>query len=182
MYMRSAVLFCLFWSGSAVWAQDWKLDTANSKINFVIRQMNVPVEGGFKRFSAQATFDPAKVESGKFSVSVDLSSIDTGSADGDSEVQRPTWFDMAHFPKATFVSKTVLKQAGARFLARGEISIKGKSRTVEVPFTMDKQGNGTWVASGSLPIRRSDFGIGGGDWNDVVANEATVNFRMQLMP
>ena len=35
-------------------AQDWKLDAGKSQVHFVIKQMNVPSEGGFHRFTAQA--------------------------------------------------------------------------------------------------------------------------------
>jgi polyisoprenoid-binding protein YceI len=46
------------------WAQDWKVDYGKSEIRFVIKQMNVPVEGGFKRFNVQAKFDAAKPSRG----------------------------------------------------------------------------------------------------------------------
>ena len=39
-----------------------KVDTTRSSIRFVTRQMNVPVEGQFKRFEATVAFDPAKPE------------------------------------------------------------------------------------------------------------------------
>lgn len=35
---------------------------AQSKIGFAFKQMNVPVEGSFKRFDAKVDFDPAKPE------------------------------------------------------------------------------------------------------------------------
>ena len=36
-----------------------KVDRAKSSIRFVTTQMNVPVEGQFKRFDATVAFDPA---------------------------------------------------------------------------------------------------------------------------
>jgi len=96
------------------WAQDWKVDYGKSEIRFVIKQMNVPVEGGFKRFNVQARFDAAKPEQGQFRVDVDVSAIDTGSEEGDGEVKRPPWLDAAKHPKASFVSKTIRRDgAGA---------------------------------------------------------------------
>lgn len=165
-----------------VLAQDWKVDYAKSHVRFVIKQMNVPVEGGFRRFSAMANFDPKMVERATFRVELDMASIDTGSADGDMEARRPLWFDMARYPKATFVSKTVAKGADGRFVASGDLTVKGRTRTISVPFSLARQEGGAWLAEGRLPISRSDFGIGGGDWNDVVADQAEARFRIWLNP
>ncbi|MCP5277978.1 MAG: YceI family protein [Thiobacillus sp.] len=166
----------------AAQAQDWKVDYVKSRVSFVVRQMNVPVEGGFKRFIAQVSFDPAKVESAKMRVDLDMASIDTGSAEGDDEARRPLWFDMARHPRATFVSQSVARQADGRYMARGDLVIKGRTRAVSVPFSLGRQANGAWLAEGKLPVSRADFGIGGGDWNDVVANEAEARFRIWLTP
>ena len=37
-----------------------QLDAAKSSVVAISKQMGVPVEGTFKRFSAQVSFDPAK--------------------------------------------------------------------------------------------------------------------------
>lgn len=180
--MKRFMLLCLMLTSLPAMAQAWWVDYGKSQIRFVIRQMNVPVEGGFKRFSAQARFDPAKVENAEFRIDLDMASIDTGSPDGDDEARRPLWFDMARYPKASFVSKSVARQAEGRFVASGDLTIKGRSRAVVVPFSLVRQTNGAWLAEGKLPVRRKDFGIGGGDWNDVVADQAEARFRIWLMP
>jgi hypothetical protein len=53
---------------------------------------------------------------------------------------------------------------------------------VKAPFTFKKQADGSGVAAGELVIHRTDFGIGGGEWNqgDLVANDVTVRFRIAL--
>jgi len=163
-------------------AQNWKVDYAKSHVRFVIKQMNVPVEGGFRRFSATANFDPRKIERANFRVELDVASIDTGSADGDGEARRPQWFDAARYPKATFVSRTVAKGADGRFVTSGELTVKGRSRAISLPFSLVRQEGGAWLAEGRLPISRGDFGIGGGDWNDVVADQAEARFRIWLNP
>lgn len=164
-----------------VWAQDWKLDAANSHVLFVIKQMNVPSEGGFARVSAKASFDPAKPEAGRFRVDVDTNSIDTGSAEGNDEVKRPAWFDAKKYPWASFVAKRVQRDAEGRYTAFGDLSIKGQSRPLAAPFTLSRQGNG-WLARGRFPLKRTAYGIGGGDWGDVVADDLEVRFSLLLLP
>lgn len=51
----------LAFSGSAL-AQ---VDLAKSSVTATSKQMNVPVEGKFKKFSAQISFDPAKTGNGQ---------------------------------------------------------------------------------------------------------------------
>jgi polyisoprenoid-binding protein YceI len=163
-------------------AQDWKLDPAQSQIRFVIRQMNVPVEGGFRRFQVKANFDPARIDSARFEVDVDVASIDTGSEEGDSEARRPVWFDTQRHPRARFVSKSVRKETDGRHSVLGDLTIKGTTRPLAVSVDLVRQPKGGWLAQGRFPLKRSDFNIGAGEWNDVVSDVADVRFKIVLAP
>ncbi len=166
------------------WAQDWKVDYGRSEIRFVIKQMNVPVDGGFKRFNVQAVFDPSKPELARFRVEVDVASIDTGSEEGDSEAKRPAWFDAARHPKALFVSKTMRRDGPGRFTMTGDMIVKGRTRSLSVPLVLTPQKDGGWLANGRFALKRTDFDIGGGEWSDpsVAANEIDGRFNMTLIP
>jgi polyisoprenoid-binding protein YceI len=165
----------------SAWAQDWKLDPAHSQVRFVIKQMNVPTEGGFSRLTGHANFDPARPEAGQFQVDVETASIDTGSTEGDEEVQRPAWLDAKRFPYAHFVSKSLTREADGHYTARGDLAIKGIARPVAIPLRLSRQGAG-WRAEGRLPLKRSTWGIGGGDWAEVVADDLEVRFNLALLP
>jgi len=165
-------------------AQDWQVDYGKSQVSFVIKQMNVPVEGGFGRYSVKATFDPAKPERGFFRVELDVASINTGSEEGDGEAKRPAWFDTARYPKASFVSKSISRDAAGRFTVLGDLTIKGRTRPLNVPFILTPQRGGGWVASGRVALKRSQFDIGGGEWADpsVVADDLEARFKILLNP
>ena len=77
-----------------------KLVAAKSSIRFVTKQMNVPVEGAFRRFDGTVAFDPAKPEATKADFEVDLASIDLGNAEGETEAKRKAWLNVEAFPKA----------------------------------------------------------------------------------
>ena len=93
------------------------VDVAKSEIRFVTKQMNVPVEGKFRKFSAQVDFDPAKLASSKAQIEVDLGSIDTGSSEADTEVKGKAWFNLPVFPTAKFVSTGLKSLGGGRYEA-----------------------------------------------------------------
>ena len=57
-----------------------KADGAKSSVGAVFKQMNVPVEAKFKKFTAQIDYDAAKPELSKASVDIDIPSFDLGDA------------------------------------------------------------------------------------------------------
>jgi polyisoprenoid-binding protein YceI len=170
--------------GASANAADFNLvQVEKSSISFVSKQMNVPVEGAFKKFSAQITFDPARPESGRALVEIDLASIDVGSSEANEEVKGKSWFNAREFPKASFVSSSVKALGGGRFETGGKMSIKGKTLPVLAPFSF-KQDKGMLIIDGMFPLKRLDYGIGSGIWSDTstVADEVQVKFHFVLSP
>ena len=157
------------------------LQPDKSAIMFTSRQMNVPVDGAFRKFSAQISIDPAKPENGHARIEIDLASIDTGSAEANEEVTGKNWFSVREFPKGIFISDSVKPLGNGRFETSGKMSIKGKTLEVRAPFSI-KQVSGTLILDGSFPLKRLDYGIGAGIWSDtsVVADEVQVKFHFVL--
>lgn len=150
-----------------------------SRVDFLYKQMNVPTEGQFKRFSGQIQFDPAKPTMAKAAIDIQLASIDTGSVEGDEEVAGKLWFNTTQYPVARFVSTSVKPLGNNRFQVTGKMSIKSKTRELSTPATFRQQG-GNGVFEGSFVLKRADFGIGEGMWADfgTVANEVQIRFRL----
>jgi polyisoprenoid-binding protein YceI len=154
-----------------------------SQLSFTSKQMGVPVEGKFGKFTATLNFDPAKPETGKAQIEVDLASVDAGSKDANDEVVGKGWFNAKEFPKARFVSSSVKALGNNRFEAKGQMTIKGKTRDMTVPFSYKPDGANA-LFEGMLPLQRTQFGIGEGAWADtsVVADEVPIKFRLVASP
>lgn len=152
-----------------------------SSLAFVSQQMGVSVDGTFTRFSATLDFDPAKPESGRATLDIELASIDAGGPDANDEVKGKNWFDVKQHPVARFVSSSVKPLGGNRYEVRGQMSIKGKTREVVAPFTLKPDGTGA-LLEGSFPLKRLDFGVGTGAWGDtsVVADEVQIRFKLAV--
>jgi polyisoprenoid-binding protein YceI len=168
----------------SAWAKDWKVDYGKSRISFVIKQMNVPVEGGFGRYNVKAAFDAAKPEQGNFQIELDIASINTGSEDGNGEAKRPAWFDTARYPKGIFVSKAIKRDNAGRYTLHGDLTLKGHTRPISAPFVMTPQAGGGMLVTGRVAMKRSLFDIGGGEWADpsVVADDLEARFSILLKP
>ncbi|HEY1103583.1 MAG TPA: YceI family protein [Burkholderiaceae bacterium] len=158
-----------------------KLVPAQSEIVFVSKQMGVPVEGKFTRFDAQIAFDPKKPETGKAAFTIDLASASLGSAETETELKQPGWLNSAKVPQATFASTAIKAVGGGKFEISGKLTIKGNTRDVVVPATLTQAGAST-TAAGSFTLKRVDYKIGEGEWNDVsiVANDVVVRFKLVL--
>jgi polyisoprenoid-binding protein YceI len=179
--IRLLAILGLLSSGFACGAELSAVQLDKSAIAFVSRQMNVPVEGAFKKFTAQISIDPARPETGSARIEIDLASIDAGSTEANGEVKGKSWFNTPEFPKASFVSNAVKSLGGGRFETVGKMTIKGKTLEARAPFTL-KQEKGVLILDGTFPLKRLAYDIGSGVWSDtsVVADEVLVKFHFVL--
>jgi polyisoprenoid-binding protein YceI len=175
-YMLAAFAAASLSAAGSAFAQ---VDLAKSTITATSKQMNVPVEGKFNKFSAQMKFDPAKAAEGSAQFAIDVGSYDLGDESYNDQVRGKDWFDSKTFPQATFVSSGIAPAGNNQFKVTGKLTIKGKSQTVVVPVTVTQQG-ATQVFDGDLPIKRTQFDIGTGEWKDtsVVADDVTIKFHI----
>ena len=178
MFRIAALLFSMLvaWPCMTI-AQS--IDPARSQITILSRQMNVPVEASFKKFTAQVTFDPNKPEAGKARIEIDLNSFDIGDPEIIDALKEPNWFDTKKYPTAVFVSSSVRALGGGRYEARGPLTLKGRTHEVVAPFTVRASGADR-VFDGAFPIRRLQYDVGDKHWRDtsVVADEVQIRFKL----
>lgn len=155
------------------------VDLSKSKVTAVSKQMNVPTEGVFKKFSEQVKFDPAKAAQGSAQVTIDIASYDLGDKMYNDQVAGKDWFDAKAYPQATFVSTAIAPAGGNKYNVTGKLTIKGKTETLTVPVTVTQAG-ATQTFDGVLPIRRSAFNVGTGEWKDtsIVADDVQIKFHI----
>ncbi len=158
-----------------------KLLPAQSEIQFVSKQMGVPVEGKFKKFDAQVSFDPAKPATSKIAFTIDTGSASFGAPQTDAELPKATWFNVAKFPQANFESTAIKALGAGKFEVAGQLTIKGNVKEVVVPVLLTQAANVT-TAAGSFTIQRLTFKIGDGEWADtsMVADDVQVKFKLAL--
>ena len=169
----------LSFSGAALAQQ--KLIPAQSDISFVTKQMGVPLDGHFKKFDGQISFDTAKPEAAKIAFSIDTGSATLGAPESDAEMPKATWFNVAKFPQAAFQSASVKSLGGGKYQITGKLTIKGNSKDVEIPVAL-AQANGVTTATGQFAIKRLVYKIGEGEWADtsMVADDVQVKFKLAV--
>ncbi len=106
-YMWAFVAFCglstvLPSADAAAQAQTFKVDGADSKLQFV---SDAPLEkftGTFSKPTGEVSVDPADAASVKAKVEVEIATVKTGINLRDEHIQADNWLDAKAFPKATF--------------------------------------------------------------------------------
>jgi polyisoprenoid-binding protein YceI len=175
-YMLAAFACASMAASGIAFAQ---LDAAKSTVTATSKQMNVPVEGKFKKFDAKVSFDPAKPSAGNAQLTVDVGSYDLGDDSYNEQVRGKEWFDTKTYPKATFVSSSIAPAGTGKYTVTGTLTIKGKSQSVSFPMTVGQQGS-EQTFDGAMPISRLKFDVGTGEWKDTstVADEVTIKFHI----
>lgn len=156
-----------------------------SSLTFTAIQNGAPVEGEFKRLTADIRFDPAQLEQSSVAVEVDLASVAAAYENVASELQKGEWFDVAHFPKAV-VRTTKITQvtptAGEAnlYYADATLTLRDKTLPVVINFSLPRYTPEEAIAEGRVTLLRTAFGVGQGEWKntDAVKDEVMVRFRV----
>lgn len=160
------------------------VDAAKSRITFGYSQMSVNMDGRFGEFKAtDFSFDPARPEDARVVIEVSLASIDAGYDEANGELAKEEWLDTKAHPLATFKSGKVEALGDGKYQVTGELSIKGHTKQVTVPFSFAQQGD-AGVFEGGFTMRRADFAVGEGQWKDfgIVANDVRIGFQVVALP
>lgn len=173
--MRTLAVILLALSSALLAAASAPVDAGKSTLTATFTQMNVAVDGSFRKFSGDVLYDPANPAASSARLRVDTASFDIGDEDYNAEVRKPEWFDAKAHPAATFTS-SVIKPLGAdRFEATGTLSLKGRTQTVKAQVSVDMH-NGQRRFRGELPLSRKAFALGDPGWDEVLEDTVRVKF------
>ena len=129
----AALLFSF--SANAQQSNAWKINAAQSKLEFKVAQDNSNINGSFKKFSGNIIFDKDQLAKSKIAIDVDISSISMSLPEANSAVQNMEWMAIKSFPKANFTSEKITILADKKtYHADGKLTIKGKTSAAFVEF------------------------------------------------
>jgi len=142
-----------------------------SAITFKVKNMGIGTGGSVGGLQADVNFNPADPSSSTIEASVDANSINTDNSSRDEHLRSEDYFDVARYPKITLKSVSFKHTSGNNYTGQFNLTIKGKTKSVEIPFTYTQTGN-TSAFKGSFKLNRLDYGIGSSSM--ILANEVTV--------
>jgi polyisoprenoid-binding protein YceI len=149
----------------------WNIDATHSGINFSIRHMVVSkVRGRFTRYSGTVGLDDGDLTRSVVDVTIDASSVDTGTPQRDTHLRSADFFDADKYPELRFQSRRIEKIEASRYRVVGDLTIRDVTREVSLDVEYGGRARDPWgnerigfIATTSLD--RKDFGL---QWNQVL--------------
>ena len=175
---------------SAVEVTQWQAIPGKSTINWEATYGTQKIKGELNEFTSEIAFDPESLEHSKIKITIDLTKIKTDESNAKSMLPGKEWFDVAEYPVATFETTKIsaassqTEVAKKSYIATATLILHGKTMPISLPFTLtvaeDKK---TATAEGKVVLKRLDFDVGTGEWQDtaIIANEVTVSFHIEAL-
>lgn len=173
-------------------ATTWTIDPDHTNIGFKVKHLMVSnVKGSFDKHTGIVEIDDQDITKSKVEVSIDTNSINTNVQKRDEHLRSADFFDVAKYPKMTFVSKKVAKAGKDKLKVTGDLTLHGITKQVILDVEgPSKESKDPWGvirkgASASTKINRKDFGL---VWNAaletggvVVGDEITITLEVEMI-
>jgi polyisoprenoid-binding protein YceI len=174
-----AILILVLTSTNFAFAQTtWKDDPWHSKLTFTVVHKGInDIFGLFQKFEATVTASQPDFSDAVFTLSADVSSINTEVKMRDDDLRSPNFFDAAKYPFMTFKSTSILPTGEKnKYKLSGDLTLHGVTK----PVTMDLWFRGTIEDAMSKKtkagfqltgiLNRADFNVGPPSGADISAD------------
>jgi polyisoprenoid-binding protein YceI len=171
-------VFLILVSSNILFAQTttWKDDPWHSKLTFTVTHKGFSsIFGLFQKFDATVTSAKTDFSDAVFTLSVEVTSVNTEVKMRDDDLRSSIFFDVTKYPTMTFKSTSITNTTGMkdRFKITGNLTMHGvtKSVTMDLWFrgiindAMSKKDKAGFQLTGV--INRTDFNVGPPDPLDI---------------
>jgi polyisoprenoid-binding protein YceI len=170
--------------------QTYAIDKMHSEVAFQVRHLLTRVRGHFTEFAGTVVVDQEHPEQSSASLTIEASSVDTGTPDRDTHLRSDDFFAVGTHPTLTFASSRIVKTGDDTYDVAGTLTIRGVAREITLPVTYlgtarDPWGNVRAGFEASLTLNRKDFGL---TWNAaletggfLVGDEVRINLSIQAI-
>ena len=150
----------------------WAADQAHSQVDFAVKHLGIAtVRGTFERF--EGSFEVGEdISTATFRATIEAASINTNEEQRDAHLRSADFFDVERFPQLTFVSTQVTPVDEATLRVKGDLTMHGVSREVELVATIhgtesDPWGNERVGLELTGQLSRGEFGM---EFNQVLGS------------
>jgi polyisoprenoid-binding protein YceI len=148
-------------------AQTYAIDKTHSEVAFQVRHLLTTVRGRFTEFAGTVVLDQEHPEQSSASLTIDASSVDTGTPDRDTHLRTDDFFAVGTHPVLTFTSSRVVKTGDDTYDVVGTLTIRGIAKEITLPVTYLGTAKDPWGKlrggfEASIMLNRKEFGL---TWN-----------------
>lgn len=153
--------------GGQAFAADYAIDKQGQHafVNFKISHLGYSwLWGTFKDFDGTFSFDAAKPEASKVSVTLKTASLDSNHAERDKHLRSEDFLNVSKHPTATFESTSVKSTGEGTADITGNLTLNGVTKPVVIAAKFLGEGDDPWGGyragfEGSTTLKLKDFDI-----------------------
>ena len=154
----------------------WNANATEAHIQFSVKGPFGTVHGNLSGLKSTILFDKDNLAASSIRASTDPKTISTGIKLRNRDLQKEKYLNSDNYPSISFRSDKIQK-SGTGYKAIGDLTIKGVTKRIEIPFSFSEKGN-TGVFKGGFTIQRQDYGVGksGG----TIGNTITIDLEVPV--
>lgn len=161
------------------------LDSTHTFPRFVYTHMGLSTQvNRFHNTTGTIEYDK-EAQTAKIDITIDMTSVETGSKEFNGHIQGADFFDTANHPTASFTSTKVIFEGDKPTAVEGELTIKNITKPVTLTLThfqniphpmlkKDAIGADAWTK-----IKRSDFNAG--KFAPAVSDDVTIELSLEAI-
>lgn len=170
-FFATIILFTIAYTGF-LYAQT----ISHSAISFKIKNVGINTNGTIGGLQAEIHFNPADLTTSMLSASVEVNTLNTDNSSRDEHLKSEDFFDLAKYPKITIKSSSFKHKSGDNYVGTFNLTIKDKTKPVEIPFTYVDKGS-SYTFNSTFKINRRDFGVGGSSM--ILSDEVNITVAIE---
>jgi polyisoprenoid-binding protein YceI len=152
-FLVASFAFFLCSAFTVLVVSDWQIKDKEYAVKFDTRWASGTMQG----LKGTINFDEKNLAQSGFDVSVDVKTINSGSALKDKHAKAEGFFNVEKYPIIRFQSAKIEKTNGG-YQVNGALTIKETTKNISIPFAFDNKGNeGNF--KGNFSINRSDYNL-----------------------
>jgi polyisoprenoid-binding protein YceI len=214
-YLRVLLALVCIGQASSAMAACWTPMSNDRLLEFTLIGYNSPdpaaflLRGHFDTFSDEGTLclGDTAAQTSTFHVTVQMGDVEVEQQSVTKMLQSADFFDVAHWPTATFVTTSIEQlgdaaqqatftdKADAGFNVKGKLTLRGVTRDVTLAATMSRKirllpldiklekGQDIAVLDGTVSVNRLDYNIGQNFWGktDYLSDRVNIHFSIYML-
>ena len=182
--------FLLGIAGPAAAAPEWQFDPNHGEIVFKVQHVLGFVTGVFEKYNGTVRFDPNDPASSSIEVTIEVDSLNTRVAKRDEHLRSKDFFEVKKYPTIKFVSNEIRNTGGNQYIAKGQLTMKDVTKTIELPFTflgiVDNPFEKSMEIAGfdaQYTLDRLEYNVGDGKYykQGVVGKDVEISLRFEMV-
>lgn len=161
-------------------ATTYAISPAGSKVEWTGSKVTGSHDGSFTSFTGSIALPAEGVEKGQVKIDIDSASLTTSPEKLLGHLKSPDFFDVAKYPKVSFVSTSIKAGAdkNAAYTVVGNLELHGVSKSISFPAVITTAPDAV-DAKATFSINRKDFGLNyPGKADDLIRDDVVVKLTI----